>query len=295
MMSSQTNADALPYLALCNGCGQTNSPQHKLMRCGKCKSIGYCSKTCQKNDWKTHKAICSKMYFVHMSHKRPIRGGIGFGEKTIHGPFVKGVMQSFLHNNNLTTNRNHAHAQTIMDFVGPNGEQLMSGSEVVFDTRTGGFGGIVIKADASGNTYEGEGWNEPISPDQIVNLFRTGGGIQIHAWCIDKEGNVYDYDDDHLGKDVFFHSDQVVRVQATEGTTTFLMPFLKEAFDQWLAKSGKSVTQHMKKIKRGTFKDRQCWHRAMLLKMSDPTKYTTVLGSYGFHQPDGRNTFYVWG
>lgn len=30
-----------------------------LKRCGSCKSVVYCSKTCQQKDWKSHKMICA--------------------------------------------------------------------------------------------------------------------------------------------------------------------------------------------------------------------------------------------
>ena len=30
----------------------------KFLYCGKCKTISYCSKECQKTDWKDHKALC---------------------------------------------------------------------------------------------------------------------------------------------------------------------------------------------------------------------------------------------
>jgi hypothetical protein len=41
--------------ANCNGSGQPS-----LLSCGVCKQTKYCSRTCQKNHWKTHKLHCSK-------------------------------------------------------------------------------------------------------------------------------------------------------------------------------------------------------------------------------------------
>ena len=42
----------------CANCGGTRKP--KLLVCGGCKSIGYCSAGCQKEDWKKHKSACKK-------------------------------------------------------------------------------------------------------------------------------------------------------------------------------------------------------------------------------------------
>ena len=39
---------------VCNKCGNPGT-----LRCSKCKKVYYCSKECQKSDWKTHKLSCS--------------------------------------------------------------------------------------------------------------------------------------------------------------------------------------------------------------------------------------------
>ncbi|KAL7918758.1 hypothetical protein ACQKWADRAFT_231453 [Trichoderma austrokoningii] len=43
----------------CNACGK-GSPEVSLKRCAKCSTTRYCSRECQKADWKSHKKICSK-------------------------------------------------------------------------------------------------------------------------------------------------------------------------------------------------------------------------------------------
>ena len=42
----------------CEVCGFTPSLDVSLQRCGRCKQVYYCSKACQKTDWKGHKARC---------------------------------------------------------------------------------------------------------------------------------------------------------------------------------------------------------------------------------------------
>jgi len=42
-------------------------PEAGRNRCAKCRVVFYCSKKCQKNDWKSHKPRCSE---IHKSHKR---------------------------------------------------------------------------------------------------------------------------------------------------------------------------------------------------------------------------------
>jgi hypothetical protein len=40
----------------CKKCGGAGKP--KILLCGSCRKVGYCSSTCQKEDWKTHKIQC---------------------------------------------------------------------------------------------------------------------------------------------------------------------------------------------------------------------------------------------
>lgn len=49
-------------IASCHLCGKEESDELKLLRCGGCRSVCYCSKECQKKDWKTqHKAVCKQL------------------------------------------------------------------------------------------------------------------------------------------------------------------------------------------------------------------------------------------
>lgn len=43
----------------CNKCrGGPEGDDQKLMFCSACKQVQYCSKACQKSDWKDHKIVC---------------------------------------------------------------------------------------------------------------------------------------------------------------------------------------------------------------------------------------------
>lgn len=42
----------------CTNCGKVTEEGTKLLRCSKCKSVGYCNDACQRNDWSAHKLKC---------------------------------------------------------------------------------------------------------------------------------------------------------------------------------------------------------------------------------------------
>ncbi|KAB8209300.1 hypothetical protein BDV34DRAFT_232543 [Aspergillus parasiticus] len=46
--------------AVCKVCAKESSNDTTLKRCAKCKTQWYCSRECQKADWKTHKKTCGK-------------------------------------------------------------------------------------------------------------------------------------------------------------------------------------------------------------------------------------------
>lgn len=50
------NLPRVNFLGMCKTCLKENV---KLLTCGRCKSVHYCSKDCQKKDWKSHKAVCA--------------------------------------------------------------------------------------------------------------------------------------------------------------------------------------------------------------------------------------------
>jgi len=53
-----TRAKTSAYCAVCKkGC---TGPSVKLLRCSRCQDVLYCSKDCQRQDWRIHKTVCGK-------------------------------------------------------------------------------------------------------------------------------------------------------------------------------------------------------------------------------------------
>ena len=51
-----------PDLRTCAFCGKAGD---KLRRCARCRTVAYCDRTCQKQDWKQgHKQVCEDIVFV---------------------------------------------------------------------------------------------------------------------------------------------------------------------------------------------------------------------------------------
>jgi predicted nicotinamide N-methyase len=61
--ADEEEKDDAPVLDCCGRCGAVqrftpDNPEGKLMTCGGCKSVAYCSRECQKKAWKKHKPEC---------------------------------------------------------------------------------------------------------------------------------------------------------------------------------------------------------------------------------------------
>ena len=274
--------------AKCSNCGKRQSDNVAILRCSQCKSVWYCDKKCQKENWKSHRKMCAKKYFVRVSSERPIRAGRGFGEVTVNGPFHLGDLNEFLRRNFLTRDDTVVNAITREEFTHTDGE--------VFDSHTGGFGGVVIETDSTGEKYIGDGWNatDVLLGDTVASI-GTMNQVPIHAWCVVESGKVYDYDDRMLMQTCFYWSEEVVRIPVNDEETPLLMGLFQGIVDLWFESSGKTLEEHVIDIRNGTFPSHRAMHRAMLLKKSDPAKYTVMIGSYGFRQADGVNIFFVWG
>ncbi|KAE8441276.1 hypothetical protein EG329_005542 [Mollisiaceae sp. DMI_Dod_QoI] len=79
---------------------QTDLPQ-ALKRCAKCQTTLYCSRECQKNDWKVHKRVCASQAASHegpSTSTPPPSSSSGAGAQ--HNPGFSAVNQLFGLSNN---------------------------------------------------------------------------------------------------------------------------------------------------------------------------------------------------
>lgn len=67
----------MPPSKQCNSCDSINAT----LRCSRCQAVSYCSKECQKKDWKSHKQICRPITAAAATNKS--RGGEN-AEQTNH-------------------------------------------------------------------------------------------------------------------------------------------------------------------------------------------------------------------
>ncbi|KIV99185.1 uncharacterized protein PV09_09138 [Verruconis gallopava] len=79
----------------CAVCSKTTD----LLKCGKCRSIQYCSKECQKKDWKTaHKALCGLLAQMRSTRtSESATGASASGQRKIDKPFHKLNDGTWLH------------------------------------------------------------------------------------------------------------------------------------------------------------------------------------------------------
>ncbi|QPC70128.1 hypothetical protein HYE68_000880 [Fusarium pseudograminearum] len=83
----------------CSAC-QKSPPEVSLKRCAKCSTESYCSRECQKNDWKKHKKTCGKGSSAQAAGSST--GGSGSPPKgldqPIPDPFTRLDKGKYLHN-----------------------------------------------------------------------------------------------------------------------------------------------------------------------------------------------------
>lgn len=60
MADTNITSTASSTPAQCAFCDKTASPDVSLKRCAKCQTTQYCSRDCQKADWKQHKKLCTQ-------------------------------------------------------------------------------------------------------------------------------------------------------------------------------------------------------------------------------------------
>jgi len=62
-MAAEADERPTRKVLVCEHCGNSPSqnPDIKLLLCSQCKTVAYCSKTCQTENWKSHKAQCKQL------------------------------------------------------------------------------------------------------------------------------------------------------------------------------------------------------------------------------------------
>ena len=78
MASSDTSSIVNNTSARCASCGRTASADVYLKHCARCRTTQYCSRDCQKTDWKQHKKPCTETASAKDntdSHLRPPNAG----------------------------------------------------------------------------------------------------------------------------------------------------------------------------------------------------------------------------
>merc|ERR1712098_572326 len=60
MMKSHCVFGKTRVLVKCANCGVLEKSEKQFKKCSRCGFVFYCSKACQRNDWKNHKQICKK-------------------------------------------------------------------------------------------------------------------------------------------------------------------------------------------------------------------------------------------
>ncbi|CAB9501496.1 expressed unknown protein [Seminavis robusta] len=58
-LTEETDKYVRAAMEHCNNCGKLKDEVERLQKCANCKSARYCSKECQKTDWKRHKKRCT--------------------------------------------------------------------------------------------------------------------------------------------------------------------------------------------------------------------------------------------
>ena len=73
---------------ICHRCGKRAVKQAKLSWCDSCKHARYCSQSCQRSDWRSHKAVCKEIREVVATS-----GGLASGKTFALRVFMQDALQ----------------------------------------------------------------------------------------------------------------------------------------------------------------------------------------------------------
>ena len=149
----------------------------------------------------------------------------------------------------------------------------------------------------AGQEVDEIGWGKPAYPgDQRKLPFKREENN--HVWVVDEKGEILDYPDEQLRmlSDDHGHKigpdgkEAVVIVHRPFDMTLSmeLFPWLERQHKEFMQAQSLTKEDMLQRIHEGTFPIGCCYHRAKILRDSDPSSYGVVIGSLGFKQPDGR-------
>lgn len=160
--------------------------------------------------------------------------------------------------------------------------------------------GIYSPKQTNRNNSVKEGIMQDYLCKKIDDLAFSGPGnslnkLDYHAWCIDEQGLVCDYEAKVLMSNVDKGTVDIVRRPFTAHSITEWLGMCDESYDEYLrgivAVFGGGVENAkaflLSIIETPLFPKKNCYVRAKLLYESDPKKYSLVIGSLGFRQTDG--------
>ena len=112
--------------------------------------------------------------------------------------------------------------------------------------------------------------------------------MDLHAWCVDEEGNVCDYPDaqnqhgDHA-------TSNIVRRPWDAHMVAEALPHIDKLYQEKFLRlyPDTSSEKWIRMIHFNTFPKHNCTARAKILRDSQPEKYALVIGSLGYKQHDG--------
>ena len=116
----------------------------------------------------------------------------------------------------------------------------------------------------------------------------------FHAWCVDKDGNIYDYPEEQLREGIYQSGEMVRSEWSSELVNKALPDIQKRAASMYCAT--KTHDELMRMIDNHSFPRNECFARASTIFNSNPDKYRyrIIISSLGFVTPYGK-VFWEYG
>lgn len=142
-------------------------------------------------------------------------------------------------------------------------------------------------------------------PKSISDLRKVNDGNSLirtltdyHAWCVDENNEVYDYPVEQIAGDSLYWTPNVIRRPFDAELVCALYESVVNirAYTENHILEIEHLTQEQKMdmISNDAFPKNCCIDRALTIRDSDPDRFSMVIGSLGFVQPDG-SIFWAYG